>query len=186
MATARKQQPQDNQDAAAPQPPSSLTKRRTAGVKRDIQSQATARATPRIKRPGEGSLIPFLTLDEVAPETVPVKIFGVVYDMVAPQDMSPLKRHTVDQIWQRMIEIQVKVEEGIETTEEDELELEGATNRLVQMVVPSLPPNVFDKLNWLQKEAIVEGFLAWKAMRLEASKLLVEMREQERIQTGPR
>jgi hypothetical protein len=161
---------------------------------RTTQARRAAEATeprkpalPRIKKPGQGNLIPFLTLEETIPETVPIKVFGEMYDMVAPQDMSPLDRHTTDQIWQRMVELQGKIDSGDEITDADKLELEAAINRMVRMVVPGLPGPVFLRLNWVQKEAIVEGFLAWKASRMTVAEMAREMEQEtgDALLTGP-
>jgi hypothetical protein len=141
----------------------------------DAPPSGPRRAEPRIKRPGQGDLIPFLTLEETLPETVPVKIFGELYDMIAPQDMSPLDRYTTDQIWQRMVELQGKADAGEEYTREDRVEMEAAINRMIRMVIPALPTHVFNRLNWVQREAIVEGFLARKASRMTVAQMAAEM-----------
>lgn len=133
------------------------------------------RAAPRIKRPGQDELIPFLTLEETLPDTVPIKVFGEFYDMIAPQDMSPLDRHNTDQIWQRMVELQGKADRNEEYTREDKVEMEAAIGRMIRLVVPELPTRIYNRLNWVQKEAIVEGFLAWKASRMTVEEMAREI-----------
>jgi len=130
---------------------------------------------PRIKKPGQGELIPFLTIEEVAVQTMPIKVFGNFYDMVAPQDMSPLDRHKVDSMWQRMLEIQGAIDGGLEITATMKVEMEGAVNSICRMIIPTMPGTVFNRLNWVQKEAIVEGFLAWRAQNRSAAEMAAEL-----------
>lgn len=111
---------------------------------------------------------PLVELRELAPQDF-VRIYGETYDLVDLDGLSIRQRAVIAAHFERLLEIEKL---GADSSDDDEREYAKRLGEVLPLILPTLPPDVLERIPRGKRAEIAGAFFVWADARSPLRRLM--------------